>query len=66
MSRVIIARWPGTCAACDYRWAEGDPIRHTDDGYIHDDCREPEPVADVCPRCWLARSVSGTCGCDEP
>lgn len=63
------ARYPGPCAAdCGTRIHEGDPIRMTDDGAVHDDCtaaeaREPDPLRaehPVCSKCWLTHP-EGAC-----
>ena len=68
----IPARYSGTCPECGERWQPGDLIRSdaTQPGELpvwqHAVC--PEAVekleGDVCPRCFLRRSLSGDCGCD--
>lgn len=35
---AFTARYPGHCQACRECIGEGDPIRSTQDGYIHDEC----------------------------
>ncbi len=61
---TFAARFPGRCVSCDERIHEGDPIRMTDDGAVHDDCEAaaPEPVREhpVCPVCWLTHP-EGAC-----
>lgn len=58
------ARYPGRCAACGDRIHEGDPIRMTTTGAVHDDCDDtpattrPEPAP--CPVCWLT-NPEGAC-----
>lgn len=58
------ARFPGRCASCTERVHEGDPIRMTDNGAVHDDCVdvEPEerPEPPVCQTCWLVHP-KGAC-----
>lgn len=58
------ARFPGYCVACDERIHEGDPIRMTDDGAMHQDCTTAAPVErpepPVCPTCWLTHP-EGAC-----
>lgn len=64
--RAFPARYPGRCETCDERIHEGDPIRMTDDGPIHDDCEHrnaaptarPEPKP--CTTCWLTHP-EGAC-----
>lgn len=31
---VVAAKFPGTCPACRSRYADGDPIHHTPDGWV--------------------------------
>lgn len=58
------ARFPGRCDTCEERIHEGDPIRMTDTGAIHDDCTNAAPVEHpeppVCPACWLTHP-EGSC-----
>lgn len=37
-SHSFPARFGGRCAECEGGIVEGDPIRMTDDGAVHDDC----------------------------
>ena len=68
------ARYSGTCPECGERWHPGDLIRagdYTEEGvptmWGHAVC--PESVerleGAVCDRCFLRRSLTGECGCDE-
>lgn len=71
----IPARYPGLCPECGERWQPGDLIR----GETSRDLRDktvtwrhavcPEAVekmeGDVCPVCFLRRSLSGECGCES-
>lgn len=69
------ARFRGRCAACDLWWMPGDPIRpygtHPDGStlYAHADCDHTpdheEPAREICRTCWLEKSISGACGCEE-
>lgn len=66
---MIAARWPGKCPACGDRWEVGAQIKPTEDGdWIHETCDEPRrPVVvetETCTRCWLKKSLDGSCGCD--
>lgn len=68
--RTFPARYPGRCAACQERIIEGDQIGYTeDDEIVHADCEasapRETPPRETCPRCFMERSVSGACGCDE-
>ena len=63
------ARYEGTCSKCWEEIKPGQMIREERQGsYQHVVCPEPEPepTPDVCPRCFMVKSVNGTCdGCDE-
>ena len=65
------AMFPGKCSACGEWFPEGAQIRRVDGkSYAHNDCEADETVTptvarEVCPRCWLERSVTGECGCDH-
>ena len=62
--KIMIARYPGKCADCGEYWPEGTPIRHVDEGWVHDACSDR--LSDVrrsettCPRCWLVHP-KGAC-----
>ena len=72
-STPFTARFGGKCSACGEAIHPGDVIRYPDahdgTGFEHVDCAaiiSPEPMTgDVCPECWLTRSLSGECGCDQ-
>ena len=57
----------GLCNLCDGDIEPGDPITVTLAGWAHAVCPDDaEPLTgDVCPKCFLARSLAGECGCDE-
>ena len=62
------ARYPGRCPSCDERIHEGDLLTWADDKAVHADCDSAAPAekpADICPKCYMARAVSGVCGCEE-
>lgn len=70
---TIQARYSGTCPECGDRWQPGDLIRAEaaqpgeSPTWQHAVC--PESVesleGDVCPRCFLRRSLTGECGCES-
>jgi len=69
---TFAARHPGKCSACGDLFPEGTAIRRDQSGRCrHANCDDPdapaEPIVarDVCPNCWLERSVTGACGCEE-
>lgn len=68
MSRTFLARYPGRCANCDEGIEVDDLLTYADDVVIHADCNEaPRPdrkPTEVCPRCFIAKALSGECGCD--
>lgn len=63
------AYWPGVCQDCGQRYPEGTPIAMLPGvGWGHAEaCPEDAepPTGAVCPKCFLTRSLSGECGCDE-
>jgi len=63
------AQFFGRCANCDEGIVPPEMIRATGDGYVHDICNDPlgddEPCREICRTCWLEKSVSGACGCEE-
>lgn len=70
---TISARYSGTCPECGERWQPGDLIRGETAPmtrgiiYRHAVCPESVEKAEgmVCDRCFLRRSLTGECGCDE-
>lgn len=59
MSRPFEARYAGTCASCDERFAVGDAVRFEDDQLVHDTCTETtpqRPERPACPTCWLVHA----------
>lgn len=72
MTNAFPARYRGKCSDCGEWWREGDPIRfamHAAGNFVHDDCDASAPAekpeGETCPRCFLRKSLSGECGCDE-
>ena len=69
----IPARYSGTCPECGVRWQPGDLIRADERPrgelpvWQHAVCPESVEKAEgtVCDRCFLRRSLTGECGCDE-
>ena len=67
------ARYSGTCPNCGERWQPGELIRSTVVGYEHHEVWQhtvcPESVEEAegaaCDRCFLRRSLTGECGCDD-
>lgn len=68
------AQYPGRCENCGGDIEVGDTLRWDGEVAVHDDCDRygdlaaPDDSAEtteVCPRCFLAISVSGKCGCDS-
>lgn len=70
MSRKFEARYPGRCPApaCGQAIEVGDDLIMDDEQAVHFDCAAAPPAAgkprEVCPRCFIERSVNGECGCD--
>lgn len=71
---TILARYSGTCPDCGERLQPGDLIRSgdcTERGvptmWGHAACPQSVEKAEgaVCDRCFLRRSLTGECGCDE-
>lgn len=66
MSSVFEARWPTDCAACGWRIVRGTLAKYAGDEVVHAVCPESEPlraVGEICPSCFIEKSVNGTCGC---
>lgn len=67
MSRPFEAQYPGTCEECGERFDKGTTIRVVATGAaVHDVCPDdvPLPTSEICPRCFIEKSVTGACGCD--
>lgn len=70
---TIPARYSGTCSECGERWQPGDLIRADEHPlgklpvWQHAVCPESveKPEGAVCDRCFLRRSLTGACGCDD-
>lgn len=60
------ANFPGVCAECEQGFLIGDEIERLEwaPGWVHASC-PPVKQAEVCPRCFIEKSVSGACGCYE-
>lgn len=71
MSIPFTARYHGKCVTCGDPIRPGDRVHFPEDGTSleHVECdaaTAPETLTgDVCPKCWLTRSLSGECGCDQ-
>jgi hypothetical protein len=66
MSASFEARYGGRCAECDEAIKPGQICNYVDDDMVHVDCESaitPEKPAEVCSECWMAKSVTGECGC---
>ena len=59
------ASYKGVCADCDEPIQVGQLIRTEGDEYVHVKCAPARKLGEVCPSCWLEKSVTGTCGCEE-
>lgn len=68
MTYKFAARYPGRCPSCRESIDIGDDLAMDDEQAVHFDCAGSRPAAarprEVCPRCFIERSVSGACGCD--
>ena len=73
MKSLFRAKYRGECGACEEPIEVDDVLTYDEDQtVIHADCaptvkRQREdlrPVA-VCPQCFTAKSVTGSCVCDE-
>lgn len=66
--RVFFADTGCVCCVCDQWIPRGCKVRKLDGMRRHDECPDvvqiPKAPNGVCPRCWLARAVNGTCGCE--
>ena len=60
------ARYEGVCADCDEPIQVGQLIRTEGDEYVYVRCAPARELGEVCPSCWLEKSVTGACGCEEP
>ena len=63
---TFTARYAGKCADCGELFPAGTPLQrhHVTGEYSHEVCEPPEqPKREVCPGCWLDRSITGECGC---
>lgn len=57
MVNTFEARYPGRCPACGESIKVGDPIADSEDGYVHDDCQQPEqPAKPPCTGCWMVHA----------
>lgn len=72
---MLTARWQTACAAeCGRPIEPGEDMERAGEGWVHASC-DPDVIPSiieagiehpVCPRCWLERSVDGSCGCEVP
>lgn len=68
-----LAKFPGLCPGCGHGIELGQWIDRANgvgvEVYVHEGCSvplRPEPkVGEVCGRCFMERSLTGECGCDE-
>lgn len=69
MSSPFTANYPGTCAACFEDFPAGTLVHYTEaGGYLaHVECPVVVETAprEVCSSCFMERSVSGACGCEQ-
>lgn len=71
--RKFPARYPGRCPACRERIeVDEDLIYNDDEVVVHYGCANRSTMlaqvgkpAEVCPRCFIEKSTTGVCGCDE-
>ena len=63
-SEPFNARYDGGCADCGGRIRVDDLVRYDGDRLVHDECEDPTMASqDVCPDCFTARAVNGSCAC---
>jgi hypothetical protein len=62
------AQYRGVCSGCGEPFAPGELIERAGMTYEHAGvCPEQRPVkvGAVCPKCFIEKSLTGACGCDE-
>ena len=66
---IFEARFHSECPSCGWRIKPGDMARYNaHDDVVHVACPEDEglrAVGEICGRCFIEKSASGVCGCDE-
>lgn len=72
MDIEIEAKYPGVCACCGTAFTAGEKITQTTEfgglGWALKSHVESPPVEaepDICPKCFMAKSLNGTCMCEE-
>jgi hypothetical protein len=63
MDRPFPAAYSGTCATCEERYPEGEPIISTPHGWAHAACPEEKPLGAVCTNCFTEIASNGECLC---
>ncbi len=66
MSRVFDSKYGGECGACGQGYPPGTPVLFSRKGdLIHARCPKPKATGEICPTCFTAKSLTGTCdNCD--
>ena len=60
------AEFAGRCLTCEQKIRVGDEIARVDGQWVHLECPPEPPVGEVCTRCWIEKSLDGSCLCEEP
>ena len=66
--KTFEAKYPGRCAGCDDGISVGERLTYDgDDQVVHVDCSDTQQharkPAEICPRCFTEKSVTGECSC---
>ena len=74
---MLVALWQTPCVGCGRPIVPGERMERAGQGWCHISCTLEQAeaaeawlaaavTAPACPRCWLVRSVDGSCGCEVP
>lgn len=66
---IFEARRHSDCAGCGWRIKPGDLAKYDEhDSVVHLVCPEEvglRAVGEVCGRCFMEKSITGVCGCED-
>lgn len=61
------AKYKSLCSSCDSMIEPGELVEYRDDEVVHVSCPDVVQLVagEVCGKCFMEKSVTGECGCDE-
>ena len=65
---TFTAKYRGTCTECDGSIYPGEEVEFTPSGKLaHAECSDDEKgwTSEVCPKCFLRKSLTGECWCES-